>query len=51
MAHTGLTTEPVTVCEIKEIANTKLKGPVWNYYVTGSDDETTVKRNEEVYAE
>jgi (S)-2-hydroxy-acid oxidase len=43
--------EPVTVAEIKEIAKSKLPAHVWDYYITGADEETTKRRNEDVYSE
>jgi (S)-2-hydroxy-acid oxidase len=43
--------EPVTVSEIRDIAKSKLKPHVWDYYVTGADEETTVRRNQSIYDE
>lgn len=40
---------PITVAEIKTIAKTKLRQPVWDYYTTGADEEQTLIRNETIY--
>lgn len=42
---------PITVAEVKAIAEQKLPKPVWNYYVDGADDQVTARRNYEVYNE
>lgn len=43
--------EPVTVAEIKDIAETRLPKPVWRYYVDGADDQVTTRRNAAVFNE
>jgi (S)-2-hydroxy-acid oxidase len=40
---------PITVAEIKNMAEQKLPEQVWDYYVTGADSEQTLRRNEAVY--
>jgi hypothetical protein len=44
-------TEPIAVAEIKAIAKAKLEDRVWDYYITGADEQKTVKRNETVFDE
>lgn len=41
--------DPITVASIKQLAKERLPKPVWDYYVTGSDDERTARRNESIY--
>ncbi|KAK5079119.1 hypothetical protein LTS08_003729 [Lithohypha guttulata] len=36
---------PLSVAGFEAIAKTKLKQQVWDYYVSGSDEQTTIKRN------
>lgn len=41
--------EPITVSEIKSIAQVNLPKQVWEYYETGADEERTVRRNEAIF--
>ncbi|KAI6914594.1 FMN-dependent dehydrogenase [Hortaea werneckii] len=41
--------DPITIADIKEIAKAKLRPDVWSYYITGADDEQSVRRNESIY--
>jgi hypothetical protein len=43
--------EPIAVAEIKAIAKAKLEDRVWDYYITGADEQKTVERNEAVFDE
>lgn len=43
--------EPVNIADVHKIAQQKLAKPVWDYYVTGADDEYTLARNHEAYNE
>ncbi|KAH6893013.1 FMN-dependent dehydrogenase [Thelonectria olida] len=43
--------DPVTIADIKAIAQSRLPGPVWDYYVTGADNEETLQRNGAVFRE
>lgn len=40
---------PITIAEIKVLAQKKLPKQVWDYYITGADEEKTVARNEAIY--
>jgi hypothetical protein len=52
MSSTELTNQdPVTIAEIRAIAQSRLPGPVWDYYATGADDEETLQRNSAVFQE
>lgn len=42
--------DPMTIADVKEIARKKLHSDVWDYYVTGADDEQSVRRNEAIYS-
>ena len=46
---TDATPNPIAVSDFRTIAEAKLKGQVWDYYITGADEEETVKRNTEIY--
>ncbi|PNP60725.1 hypothetical protein FNYG_14551 [Fusarium nygamai] len=41
--------KPITVEEIRALAQKRLPAYVWRYYVDGADDQLTTLRNEEVY--
>lgn len=41
--------KPITIEEIKTIAKKKLSKEAWDYYITGSGFEQTVRRNEKIY--
>ncbi|KAM5348651.1 hypothetical protein ACJ41O_008475 [Fusarium nematophilum] len=41
--------EPITLAEVKKLAQERLQGPVWRYYITGADDERTVQRNHDIF--
>lgn len=43
------TTRPITVSEVKAIAQRKLSKQAWEYYKTGADDEQTLQRNETIF--
>ncbi|KAF4459586.1 FMN-dependent dehydrogenase [Fusarium albosuccineum] len=43
--------EPVTVADVKELAQQRLDPAVWNYYTTGADQEQTVQRNSSIFQE
>lgn len=45
----GAAVDPVTVADVKEIAKARLNPDVWDYYVTGADDEFSLRRNEKIY--
>lgn len=40
---------PLTVAELEAIAETKLRKQVWDYYVSGSDEQASARRNKEAY--
>ncbi|KAG9254173.1 FMN-dependent dehydrogenase [Emericellopsis atlantica] len=40
---------PITVKEIKAIAERRLRKPVWRYYVDGADEQLTAGWNESIY--
>ncbi|KAF4551903.1 FMN-dependent dehydrogenase-like protein 7 [Elsinoe fawcettii] len=41
--------DPITLAEVKHIAQQKLDRNVWDYYITGADDEHSLRRNEDAY--
>lgn len=41
--------DPVTVADVREIAQKRLDPAAWDYYITGADDEQTVARNETIF--
>ncbi|KAF9878129.1 peroxisomal -2-hydroxy-acid oxidase [Colletotrichum karsti] len=43
--------KPVTISDVYEIAKARLPKPVWDYYITGADDEHTLERNQAVFRE
>lgn len=45
------TVDPITVAEVKEIARKRLDPGVWDYYITGADEEYSIRRNENAYRE
>lgn len=50
-SHDNEARDPITVADIKEIAKKRLDKPVWDYYITGADEEYTVRRNESIFQE
>lgn len=40
---------PLTIAELEVIAQKKLRKQVWDYYVSGSDEQTSTKRNRDAY--
>lgn len=40
---------PLTIAELETIAQTKLRKQVWDYYVSGSDEQASARRNKEAY--
>lgn len=40
---------PLTISELEAIAQTKLRKQVWDYYVSGSDEQASARRNKEAY--
>ncbi|KAH8880213.1 FMN-dependent dehydrogenase [Thozetella sp. PMI_491] len=40
---------PITIADIKELARRRLTNEVWEYYITGSDDQKSAERNESIY--
>lgn len=47
--HEGEESTPLTIAEIEDIAQTKLRKQVWDYYVSGSDEQASASRNREAY--
>jgi isopentenyl diphosphate isomerase/L-lactate dehydrogenase-like FMN-dependent dehydrogenase len=43
--------EPITIADVKAIAQKRLSPSAWNYYTTGADEERTTRRNERVFEE
>ncbi|KAF4456297.1 FMN-dependent dehydrogenase [Fusarium austroafricanum] len=41
--------DPITIAEVKAIAERKLSKAAWKYYEDGADDQVTSKRNYDVY--
>lgn len=41
--------DPITIADVREIAQQRLDPAAWEYYITGADDEQSVRRNEEIY--
>ena len=41
--------DPVTIADVREIAQKRLDPAAWDYYITGADDEQTVVRNETIF--
>jgi hypothetical protein len=41
--------DPVTIADVREIAQKRLDPAAWDYYITGADDEQTVRRNETIF--
>lgn len=44
-----MASEPITIEEIKTIAKQNLSKAAWAYYITGTDFEQTLQRNEAIY--
>jgi isopentenyl diphosphate isomerase/L-lactate dehydrogenase-like FMN-dependent dehydrogenase len=40
---------PITIAGVKEIAKKRLDPAAWEYYITGADDEQSVRRNETIF--
>lgn len=40
---------PLTIAELEVVAQTKLRKQVWDYYVSGSDEQASARRNKEAY--
>lgn len=40
---------PLTIAELEAIAQTKLRKQVWDYYVSGSDEQASARRNKAAY--
>lgn len=40
---------PLTIKELEAIAQNKLRKQVWDYYVSGSDEQASARRNKEAY--
>ena len=40
---------PLTVAELEAIAKGKLTRQVWDYYVSGAEEQSTIKRNRQAY--
>jgi isopentenyl diphosphate isomerase/L-lactate dehydrogenase-like FMN-dependent dehydrogenase len=52
MPHTHADIEmpdPITIADVKEIARKRLDPAAWEYYITGADDEQSVRRNETIF--
>lgn len=45
----GKESDPVTIRDVREIAEKRLPSKVWDYYRTGADGEHTLRRNEEAF--
>jgi uracil DNA glycosylase len=43
--------EPITIDDVKAIAQKRLTPSAWNYYTAGADEEQTTLRNERVFKE
>lgn len=41
--------DPLTIAEVRRIAKERLSRHVWDYYVSGSDDQLSVARNASIY--
>jgi len=41
--------DPITIADVREIAQKRLDPAAWDYYITGADDEQTVVRNETIF--
>ena len=41
--------DPVTIADVREIAQKRLDPAAWDYYITGADEEQTVVRNETIF--
>lgn len=41
--------DPITIADVKEIAKKRLDPAAWEYYITGADDEQSVRRNETIF--
>jgi hypothetical protein len=41
--------DPITIADVREIAQKRLDPAAWDYYITGADDEQTVRRNETIF--
>ncbi|KAK5945989.1 hypothetical protein PMZ80_000128 [Knufia obscura] len=41
--------KPLTIAEFEAIAKTKLKQQVWDYYVSGAEDQISIQRNREAF--
>lgn len=48
--HHGDDDVPLTIAELEQIAQKRLRKQVWDYYVSGSDEQTSTKRNRDAYA-
>lgn len=41
------TEDPLTVAEVREIAEKKIEKSAWDYYAPGADEQKALKRNSE----
>lgn len=41
--------DPITIADVREIAQKRLDPAAWDYYITGADGEQTVRRNETIF--
>lgn len=41
--------DPITIADVKDIAQKRLDPAAWEYYITGADEEHSVRRNETIF--
>lgn len=41
--------DPITIADVRAIAKKRLDPAAWEYYITGADDEQSVRRNETIF--
>lgn len=41
--------DPITILEVRDIAEKRLDPAAWDYYITGADGELSVRRNEAIF--
>ena len=45
-----MTTEPLNLHDLEQLARARLPQMTWDYYASGADDETCVRRNVDAFA-
>lgn len=48
--HKGQDDKPLTIAEFEAIAKTKLKQQVWEYYVSGAEEQLSIRRNRDAFS-